>query len=218
MPVRKCRVSGVALQITLLTALPAGGIWQLELICVGLSPFRLLVEVCWVTLSAVTLSRALPGASSSCSHPSLANTCHCQSQGDNTQMILSFGLIKSAGLFELQSLQQIIAALRCWPGHSLRDKTRLLLYEGFEGVFFCLFAPQLLIFLKWILHLNPSLAFLIQTNIVITYYLDAESSVLTFLCLCCHSRFHRGLPIAILNCHLNKIADLNRLVSNSLEE
>ena len=60
----------------------------------------------------VTLSRALPGAASSCSHPSQPDTCHCQSQGDNTQMILSFGLIKSPGLFELQSLQQIIAALR----------------------------------------------------------------------------------------------------------
>lgn len=78
----------------------------------GAFPLHLLAEVFQATLSGVTLSRALPRASSSCSHPSLPNTCHCQSQGDNTQMILSFGLIKSPGLFELQSLQQIIAALR----------------------------------------------------------------------------------------------------------
>lgn len=76
--------------------------------------FRLcmLAKVFQASLSGVTLSRALPRASSSCSHPRLPNTCHCQSQGDNTQMILSFGLIKSPSLFELQSLQQIIAALR----------------------------------------------------------------------------------------------------------
>lgn len=78
----------------------------------GAFPLHLLAEVFQATLSGVTLSRALPRVSSSCSHPSLPNTCHCQSQGDNTQMILSFGLIKSPGLFELQSLQQIIAALR----------------------------------------------------------------------------------------------------------
>lgn len=78
----------------------------------GAFPPRMLAEVFQATLSGVTLSRALPRASSSCSHPSLPNTCHCQSQGDNTQMILSFGLIKSPGLFQLQSLQQIIAALR----------------------------------------------------------------------------------------------------------
>lgn len=78
----------------------------------GALPLYLLAEVFQATLSGVTLSRALLRASSSCSHPSLPNTCHCQSRGDNTQMILSFGLIKSLGLFELQSLQQIIAALR----------------------------------------------------------------------------------------------------------
>ena len=92
---------------------------------------NLLAEVFQATLSGVTLSGALQRASSSCSLLSRPNTCHCQSQGDNTQMILSFGLIKSPGLFELQSLQQIIAALRFWPGHSLGDKERLLLYEGF---------------------------------------------------------------------------------------
>lgn len=97
----------------------------------GAFPLHLLAVVFQATLSGVTLSRALPRASSSCSHPSLPNTCHCQSQGDNTQMILSFGLIKSPGLFELQSLLQIIAALRFWPGHRLRDKERLLLYERF---------------------------------------------------------------------------------------
>lgn len=78
----------------------------------GAFSHHLLVEVFQATLSGVTLSRALLRASSSCSHPILPNTCHCQSHGDNTQMILSFGLIKSLGLFELQSLQQIIAALR----------------------------------------------------------------------------------------------------------
>lgn len=89
----------------------AGGIRQLELICE-----RFPLSVCWLRFSrgllGVTLSRALLRASSSCSHPSPPNTCHCQSQGDNTAMILSFGLIKSLGLFELQSLQQIIAAQR----------------------------------------------------------------------------------------------------------
>lgn len=78
----------------------------------GAFVLHLLAEVFQETLSGVTLSRALPRASSSCSYPSFPNTCHCQSQGDNTPMILSFGLIKSPGLFELQSLQQIIAALR----------------------------------------------------------------------------------------------------------
>lgn len=102
----------------------------------GAFPLHLLAEVFQATLSGVTLSRALPRASSSCSHPSLPNTCHCQSQGDNTQMILSFGLIKSPGLFELQSLQQIIAALRFSPGRSLRDKEILLLYEGSGWCFF----------------------------------------------------------------------------------
>lgn len=101
----------------------------------GAFPFHLLAEVFRATLSGVTLSRALPRASSSCSHSSLANTCHCQSHADNTQMILSFGLIKSLGLFELQSLQQIIAALRFLPGRRLRDKEGLLLYEGFGGCF-----------------------------------------------------------------------------------
>lgn len=47
-------------------------------------------------------------------------------------------------------------------------------------MFFLTFTPQLFIFLKWILHLNLDLAFLIQTNIVITYYLDMESSFFTF--------------------------------------
>lgn len=91
---------------------PTRRIWQLELICMELS-----LSICWLRCSrqlyvGVTLWRALLKASSSCSHPSLPNTCHCQSQGDNTQMTLSFGLIKSPGLFQMQPLQQIIAALK----------------------------------------------------------------------------------------------------------
>lgn len=79
----------------------------------GALVLHLLAGVLQATLSrGATLSGALPRASSSCSHPSLPNTCHCQSRGDNTQMILSFGLIKSLGLFQVQSLQQMIAALR----------------------------------------------------------------------------------------------------------
>lgn len=101
--------AGAACQITLL---PHWRDLTIGINMRGAFPLYLLAEVFQATLSGVTLSRALPRASSSCSHPSLPNTCHCQSQGDNTQMILSFGLIKSPGLFELQSLQQIIAALR----------------------------------------------------------------------------------------------------------
>lgn len=75
---------------------------------------------------------------------------------------------------------------------------------------FLTLTPQLFIFLKLILHLNLDLALFIQTNIVITYYLDVESSVFTFLCPCCQDRFHQGLPIVILNCHLNQIVDQNQ--------
>lgn len=75
-------------------------------------------------------------------------------------------------------------------------------------MFFLTFTPQLFIFLKWILHLNLDLAFFIQTNIVITYYLGVESSVFTFLCQCCQDQFHQGLPIVIFNCHFNQIVDL----------
>lgn len=73
----------------------------------------LLAGVQRATLSGGTLLRALLEASSSRSHQSRPNTCHCQSLGGNTLKIPSFGLIKSPGLFELQSLQQIIAASRC---------------------------------------------------------------------------------------------------------
>lgn len=114
---------------------PVAGCKLCELICIIFFPLYLLREVCRATLSRVTLSRAFLQASLSYSHPCLLDTCHCQSNRNNTQMICSFGLIKSLCLFALQSLCHIIAPPPRWKAAScLGDKKRLLLYEGFVSL------------------------------------------------------------------------------------
>lgn len=67
------------------------------------------------TLSGVTLARSFLGASSSCSHLSLSDTCHCQSRGDKTHTTPSFGLIKSPGSFELINNCCIEILAGPWP-------------------------------------------------------------------------------------------------------
>lgn len=114
---------------------PVAGCKPCELICIIFFPLYLLREVCRATLSGVTLSRAFPQAALSYSHPWLLDTRHCQSNRNNTQMICSFGLIKSLCLFALQSLCHIIALPPRWKAAScLGDKKRLLLYEGFVSL------------------------------------------------------------------------------------
>lgn len=87
------------------------------------------------TLSRVTLSRAFLCVPLSYSHLRLLNTCHCQSKCNKTQMICSFGLIKSPCLFALQSLCRIIAAPPRWKAAGcLGDKMRIWRYEGFVAL------------------------------------------------------------------------------------
>lgn len=54
---------------------------------------------------------------------------------------------------------------------------------------------------------ESTLGIFIQTNVVIKYYLDTESSVLAPLCLSGHGRFPRGMPHVIFNCHLQPSVD-----------
>lgn len=104
---------GCAMRINMRTAIRSFSISLSVSFALFFLSDTLLAGVQRATLSGGTLLRALLEASSSRSHQSRSNTCHCQSLGGNTLKIPSFGLIKSPGLFELQSLQQIIAASRC---------------------------------------------------------------------------------------------------------
>lgn len=87
------------------------------------------------TLSRVTLSRAFLQAASSSSPPRRRDTCQCQSNRNNTQMICSFGLIKSFCLSALLPLRHVIAARRPSKAAScLGDERSRLLYEGFVSL------------------------------------------------------------------------------------
>lgn len=54
--------------------------------------------------------KSFPAASSSHSPRRRRDTCQCQSNRNNTQMICSFGLMKSSCLFALPPLHHVIAA------------------------------------------------------------------------------------------------------------
>lgn len=53
--------------------------------------------------------------------------------------------------------------------------------------------------------MNLDVAFLIQTNIVITYYLDIDSYFLHIFKSHHQDRLHWGVPIVILYCHLKQV-------------